>query len=224
MQPMSQFTPPPPLTLPPEPGYTGHDPSRPRPMSSAAAGGFVCSLILCVPLLTQLLGGVLGIVGIARTSGGRQRGRGLAIAAVGISVVGLVLWIGAGLFGLWGWEIMHTGVPFEELLRDDSPANITQLRDECFSARLALAVDEQAWADYVQQVRDEYGTLQSATFDSKPVTTTPGGQGIIVHRRVLFTKETDESRASIDVTLGFRGLQAEIDNITVGDLTLLPEQ
>lgn len=61
-------------------------PSGPPPWSALAITAFVCSLIGFLGF-TAVLGIILGIVGIIVTKQGVRRGRGLAIAAIPISVV-----------------------------------------------------------------------------------------------------------------------------------------
>ena len=54
--------------------------------SVAAVSGFVLSLLGCMGI-TAAAGLVLGVVGLSSTKDGRRRGRGLAIAAIPISLV-----------------------------------------------------------------------------------------------------------------------------------------
>lgn len=61
-------------------------PAGPRPWSALAITAFVCSLIGFFGF-TAVLGILLGIVGIVVTKEGVRRGRGLAIAAIPISLV-----------------------------------------------------------------------------------------------------------------------------------------
>lgn len=84
---MTQFQPPPiPPGDRPDEAYGPLEPIAPAPMSAAAVTGFVCSLLGCAGI-TALAGFVFGIIGIAKTRDGVRRGRGLAIAAIPISVV-----------------------------------------------------------------------------------------------------------------------------------------
>ena len=107
-------------------------PARPDKTSWAALTGFVCSLILCVPLLPSLAGIVFGIFGLKQTAGRRRGGRGFAIAAVIIGVAGLALW---GVFGWGGWSLYQNSEParvashdFGKLLAD---GDVTTALDMC---------------------------------------------------------------------------------------------
>lgn len=91
---MSQMQPPGSYPQMPEQPPPGHVPNRPPPYSAAAIAGFVLSLLGCLGV-TAILGVIFGIVGIVNTRGGVRRGKGLAIAALPISLVmGLVSIIG----------------------------------------------------------------------------------------------------------------------------------
>lgn len=62
-----------------------------------ATGALICSLIVCVPFVTPIIGAILGIIAVIMIaqSKGRQRGMGLAIAAIVISCVVFVgdIWV-----------------------------------------------------------------------------------------------------------------------------------
>jgi len=89
---------PPPTEPPSDPGASSAGPP-PGPGAAPPTTGYaVASLILgvlslCSAGLTAILGLILGIVALARigSSGGRLRGRGLAIGGIGTSVLGLLL-------------------------------------------------------------------------------------------------------------------------------------
>ena len=133
-------------------------------MSTAALVGFVSSLVICIPLLTQLLGAILGIFGVVQTSGGRRRGRGLAIAAICISLLAAVVWVGVGFAGYTvitsANAILTDTKPLFSSPEADLQMAASRLRDEHFSARLKLRVDEQAVQDFARQVIARHGRLR----------------------------------------------------------------
>lgn len=95
--------PPPPLpppALPTADGGPPADPGRPATTGYAVASLVLGVLSLCSAGLTAILGIVFGVVALGRigASGGRIRGRGLALAGIGASVVGLL--IGLALCGM----------------------------------------------------------------------------------------------------------------------------
>ncbi|HUU22024.1 MAG TPA: DUF4190 domain-containing protein [Phycisphaerae bacterium] len=197
-------------------------PPRPPAMSTAAVAGFVCSMIVCIPVVTQLLGLILGIVGIGRTSGGRARGRGLAIAALCIAGPVLLFWIAVGAFAIpFGAKYLAIMRDIEPLLAADVETQAEQvraIREEHFSARLKLAVDAEATLGFVRKVREAYGRLDEI-LPAEPAWTSRAGGGVI-----RLVGKFARGEATIDVTVGFNGLEPEIDNISVGELVLAPEQ
>jgi hypothetical protein len=72
--------------------------------SKTALTGFIISLFFCIPVLPSLTGTVLGFVGIRKTSDPLLAGRGLAIAALVIGIVGLLGWSAIG-YGSWRFYV-----------------------------------------------------------------------------------------------------------------------
>jgi hypothetical protein len=188
-------------------------------MSAAAVTGFVSSLVFCLPLVTQLLGLVLGIVGIAKTSAGRARGRGLAIAAVVISLVVGGLWVLAGIPLMGTLRIASNIRPLLEADQADLPAVVSRVYGASFSDRLKLRVSERDVVDYLERVHETYGDLE-ALRSSSQFWQPASGEAADLALTGKFTKGT----AGVRVTLGIGAFVPEIDNITVGDLVLAPEQ
>lgn len=71
-----------------QPGGYGND--LPKKTDSVSIVGFMLSLTVCL----SLVGVVLGLIGLARTRGGKRKGRWAAVGAV---VIGLLVSIGSGL-------------------------------------------------------------------------------------------------------------------------------
>ncbi len=193
-------------------------------MNKAAVVGFVSSLVVCIPLIAQLLGLVLGIAGIVGTSGGRSRGRGLAIAAVVISPLVALAWLAVGLAGYKMFAgTWATVSDVRRLLAAEAaelPTVATQVRDKHFSDRLKLVVDEHATVTFVESVIAAHGRLNDLTPSDQGVASPGVGQELIMRMKGEFTNGTTE----VLITLGFPGPRPEIDNLQVGDLVLAPER
>lgn len=220
MRAMSQLTPPADVYLAES---TAPYPPQPAPMSGAALVGFISSLVFPIPLVTQILGLILGIVGISVTSGGRARGRGLAVAAVVIAplvaigwmlIAVLVVILAVAAFGIAG-DIK----PLLEADQPNLPAVVSRVYEGSFSKRLKLRVSEQDVLDYLERVHEAYGNLEELEAAAQPWQTAGGGSSDL-----LLTGKFTKGSANIQLRLGFTGLSPEIDNITVGELTLAPEQ
>jgi hypothetical protein len=193
-------------------------------MNTAALIGFISSLVICIPLLTQLLGLVLGIVGIVGTSGGRARGRGLAVAATIISPLAALGWV-VMIFmimtvAIGAFALSEEIVPLLQVEDEDLPQVVAEVREATFSLRLKNQVSEADVLAFVKGVVATHGRLDSFQPRDPPMTQLPGGQGMVLHAVGRFA----EGSADVDITIGFDGIQPEIDNIRIGDLVLAPEQ
>ncbi|OBH04372.1 hypothetical protein A5696_04985 [Mycobacterium sp. E2699] len=111
---------PPPYPYPGAPGY----PPR-RTTSGWAIAAFALGLLACVPL-----GAVFGIVALVKTRGGRQSGRGLAIAGLVISAVWLLVG-GIALFRMTNGLLVTGTVDSSPLVRVG----------ECFNPDINSRVD-----------------------------------------------------------------------------------
>lgn len=101
--PYGQQTPPPgypPAGYPGGPGY-GTAPSR---TSGAAIASLICGILLCIPVLTQLLAIILGFVGIKSANRPGVSGKGLAITGLILGLLGLLGWAGFGATIYYGWQ------------------------------------------------------------------------------------------------------------------------
>jgi len=179
----------------------------------------ICSLVFCIPLVTQLVGLVLGIVGIAHTSGGQRRGRGLAVAAVIISPLAILGWIVAGfLIYAFFMAVVGIGESVRPLLASESPTTeaVADVYEDHFSSRLKQTVDQAGFTDFLGRVRDQYGRATQIQSANPPFSQTSDGQGLILHLRARFGDQYQK----VNLTLGFMGMTPEIDNLTVGELTL----
>jgi hypothetical protein len=91
-----------------QPGQYGAFPGGGDAQPAKTDGVSVAALVLSLLCCTSLIGAIMGFVGLKRTKNGQRKGRGLAIAAVVIGLLGtlafggavaLVVAGGAGLFG-----------------------------------------------------------------------------------------------------------------------------
>jgi len=221
MTPMTGFQPSSPAGVPP--GFYNRAVGR-APMSAAAVAGFVSSLAICIPLITQLLGIICGVVGIVRTSGGRQRGRGLAIAAVCISPLAALVWmvvlVAAYTMVSSGVAVCRLTLPLLSAEEAELAELVSELRQSAFSERLKIKVDQAAVTAFVDRVGKAYGPLQGVEA-AEDLITDKGRDQVLVR---LVGKFRD-GRQDILITLGRkRSLRVEIDDIAVGDLALMPRQ
>ena len=219
---MSQFTPPPPPDLFPDDQYANA--RQPVPLSTAALVGFISSVVVCIPLLTQLLGFILGIAGIVSTSGGRARGRGLAIAAtiisplVGLAWAALIFVTVTMFFG--AIALARQVQPVLEIEGADLPAVVAEVREATFSLRLKNQASEQDVLAFAKEVAGVHGRVASFEPRNPPWSQTPDGQGMVLH----LTGDFANGPADVEITVGFAGFHPEIDNIQIGDLVLAPWQ
>ncbi len=210
--------------------YAGYNqPNSPQATSSAAVAGFVCSLVCCVPILTQLAGFILGIIGIANTSAGKARGRWMAVSALIISPLVAIGWVVATVilvkltFGMMGLAMKLE--PVLAATEANLPALVSQLHENAFSSRLQVRVDEEAVLAFLGGVKREYGSIVSLTGNPQaPISSSPDAQSSIIQLDASFEKDGTQSEIEVEVTLGFDGYTPKIDNIKIGELELAPEQ
>ncbi|MCH7813656.1 MAG: hypothetical protein IID40_06505 [Planctomycetes bacterium] len=194
------------------------------PLSGVSVAGFVCSVLVCIPILAQLLGLILGIVGLSQTSGGRRRGRGWAIAAVIISPLVALGLCAVGCVGFVFFKAVVTLPQNVQLVLaasdDDLAAAARALHDNHFSERLKLQVDDQALVAFARRVEAAYGHLTGIRRADEVLKQTADGQSHLIHVIGQF----DDEEIDIKITTGFKGLTAQIDDIVVGDFALMPRQ
>jgi len=102
-----------------DPMILGHEPER---TSISAILSLVLGLLGCCTLVTAPIGLVLaivGIIGISRSQG-RVGGMGFSIAGLLISLLAIVLWLGAlfGVQSMFAAMTTHVSEPVAEILRD----------------------------------------------------------------------------------------------------------
>jgi len=135
--------------------------------SGLAVGAFVCSMILCCPL-TTIPGIILGIVG-ATTIGKNPmvRGKGLAIAAI---IIGL---IGTALQGVVGWGYGSMVIGLLNLVNTDADAAVRAAADgdyQGFRSIFTSAGQGASDAEVEQFITDleaRFGAYRSLTLDDQ---------------------------------------------------------
>ena len=135
-------------------------PTADKPWSGLAIGGFVCSIIGCLPGLS-IVGLILGVVGIAQTRGGRRRGFGLAVAAIPISLVTGLLGLTA-VFATVAFTDMNEAIERIAPLLSAEPATantaIADLRKQC-TDDFNEHVDDDRFETWWRSIRKQHGPL-----------------------------------------------------------------
>lgn len=207
------------------PGLPEHQVPQPPRTNAAAIIGFVASLIFCIPLLTQLVGLVLGIVGISLSGKGGRGGRGLGIAAVVISLVVGALWCLAALVTV---PMIQSAIavckkvpPLMSATEADLPALVAEIREQAFSERLKLQVDDADVISWVHAVLGAHGPLEG--FQRSEEIVDPNAQPGEV--RIHLIGHFERGKQDIFITLGATDrFNMQLDNVRVGELVLAPEQ
>jgi hypothetical protein len=216
---MSQFPPQPPEDQPAggAPGLAAFD-QPPAPYSGAAIAGFVFSLLICIPVLGGILGLVFGLMGLGSTAGGRRRGRGLAIAAIPLS---LLTGLASGLFVYATVNVLGDLLTMGRQIEPIFQANDAAL-DDAVEAVLAMTTPEfqheispQDFRQWLQDIEAEHGKLVEVTPD-RNMPAENAGEKVVLVLPARFVK----GPATIRVTLkrvGFPSFRVLIDDLSVGD-------
>lgn len=179
-----------------------------------AIAGFVLSLIGCVGV-TAVLGFCLSIGGLIATRNRHLRGRGLAIAALPISLITGALSV---VLVLVGWFFTRNiGVVFVQLPillgPDPSAVNeaLTVFREVC-SGGFNEAVSEEAMRVWLKDIREAHGTLA----EIQPASTGGPGGGI----RLTWEGRFVNGPAPIELTLVVeKQWQIRLDDIAIDGLS-----
>lgn len=200
---MTQFSPP-----PPQPPYTA---AGPAPWSATAIAGFVCALLGCTGVLAPL-GLILGIVGIYKTGDGLRRGRGLAIAAIPVSLA-------TGLLGLAFWAffiIAAAGASFIQSIPAVIKADATEMEQAIAIVREAATEDfNQAVSDgqvtaWITQLQEKHGKFITM---EPPVPGTPasGSRGGVVSIPIKFVN----GKGIVQITFDWEGWRPALQDIQI---------
>lgn len=143
---------PPPGGYPPQPGGpVGYGVAPTGRTSGMAIASLVCGLLLCIPVLSQLLAIILGFLGIKDANKPGVGGKGLAITGLILGVVGLLGWAGIGAFGYWGYSMARDAADSGRLLVADVQAgkfeNIAQYTTLSEAEMREFAAQMEGWGD-----------------------------------------------------------------------------
>ncbi len=205
---MTQFQPPPDL-----PAANGPFPPVAAPWSAAAVSGFVLSVIGCLGV-TAVLGLIFGIVGISRTRDGVRRGRGLAIAAIPISVVTGFISVGVMFFLVLAAHTTELSVRIPQVFTADRAhaAEAVSIVRELASSEFNESVSVDQLLAWLDKVRTTHGKLVQIGL---PVAV-PGSSGKV---ELSFETKFVNGTANILVAVKPEGLQMKLQDISVGGLS-----
>lgn len=190
-----------------------------RPWSVPAVLGFGCSLLGCLGV-TAVLGLILGIVGVVNTSGNRRRGRGLAVAAIPISVVAGVGFVMVLFVIMVSREMVAIGDQVRPVLAADaagSPESVSELR-EFTSESFDKQVSDEKLAAWLKEIEATRGKLASLVFNPQTPDSagkTPDGKPFMSFDAKFVTGPT-----TVKITYGVSGgWHVTLDDIAVGGVS-----
>ena len=223
---MPTMPPPPPMGPQGEPARSDDNFAQiavgPPPWSKSAITGFVSSLLICIPVVPSLVGLIAGVMGISSTSGGRRRGRWLAVAAIPISLL-----TGAG----WAFGIMFMVAGIQGLLdmagtveqvfqaRDLSDTDLQEFIDSNMSERAAEVTTPARIREWVEQVVAENGSLAEVMLEARSERA-PGTAKTVFIFPCRFVNGHADVRVTSAVSLK-GGMKFLIDDIEVGEHSLV---
>ena len=162
------------------------------------------------------LGLILGIVGVVRTGGGQRRGRGLAIAAIPVSLLTGLLSIPAAVLLLL---VLRLGAFVAELpaILDGNTSGIavsaSKLRPFC-SDDFNAAVNAERLQTWLEQVAVKHGRLVETT--KSPPVGSPGSAG---RAKLSFEGKFVNGPANITITFGKQLLHGKLEDVEVDGLS-----
>ncbi len=181
--------------------------TRPK-WSVIAIVGFVLSFLFVL----APAGVLLGIVGIFRTTGGRRKGMGLAIAAIPIGLLVSVFSTGIVLAAIVMARVVTTGPDAMEFLaasRTSVPGLASDLYSEC-SDRFQVAVTNDAFQAWAVGVAEKHGTMQKLDASKMQIIPTDDQRF-----QLELPGQFVNGPAGIRITIGMSGMTPEIDDIEV---------
>ncbi len=217
---MTQFQPPP---FPDQPRQAGYQPATyastaPPPWSAAAIAGFVLSLLGFLGV-TAVLGLILGIIGCFTTSGGRRRGKGLAIAAIPISVVMAVFSV---LLVAMVYFIAQVAIVPDKLdvvlgSKSASTAEGARALREISSATLNQELTTEKFESWIAGVNAAHGKLTSTSVDAQQMMLKNPDGSMVLNFKGKFVN----GPAAIRLTFKEKDVWSlRIDDIDIGGLAL----
>lgn len=199
----------------------------PPRMSVCAIASLVLGLVLCCPL-TSVAAIILGAVGINATKARMASGRGLAIAGLGLGLVGTALQVA---FGAWSYTTIYA-----PLMEGPAPALRAGLDGgassmvERFTIPDGTKVDAEA-AAFLEAIKSRYGSLVSCELDRSTQAPTPDSKRpeFEADFELRFERATIKARSCTEITTPQGGLSMKLRWIELidpaqGDLRFPPAE
>jgi len=161
-----------------------------------------------------LLAAGLGVVALFRTSGGRARGRGMAIAAIPVGLLAAFLQLG---FGYTGYLLIRSTDQSKAALgllkspTDEIDAAVPKFYDSMASKQFQVAVSEERLAQWLEEIFEKHGQLQNAEKLKPPYSRE--AEALAFHFSGRFVNGT----VPVTVVVWFDGVRPSIDDIRVRD-------
>ncbi|GIK15897.1 MAG: hypothetical protein BroJett003_08610 [Planctomycetota bacterium] len=227
---MTQMQPPAPgpgmPTFQPPPFY-GVQPDR--PWSGAAITAFISSFLVCCPVINVIVALICGFIGIANTSGGRAKGRVLAILAIPIS---LLTGAGEGFLGYVYYRMFEgmMGMPIQaakvfDVSSDQLDENATAFYEKWASADLKSNVSSDEFRAWAKAVHEKTGRLIEANLEGlQPGASTPpaGAQEVIIPMNLNAKFTNGAFIVSTDLYMNPANFpdMLSLNDVTIADLNL----
>lgn len=223
---MPTVPPPPPMDPQGEPARSDDNFAQiavgPPPWSKSAITGFVSSLLICIPVVPSLVGLIAGVMGISSTSGGSRRGRGLAIAAIPISLLTGAGWvigfIVIAMFVRSSAEVIKT-VERVFKARNLSDADLQEVIDSMMSDEAADSTSPAGIREWVERVVADKGSLAEVMVNVR-FERVPGTSSIVFVIPCRFVNGITDVRVVMAVS-SKGGRKYRIDDIEVGEHSLV---
>lgn len=184
---------------------------QPPPWSAAAIAGFVLSLIGCTGI-TAPFGLIFGIIGTVTAREGRRRGRGLAIAAIPISLVtGIIsVVIAASMIVVAAGMALVAQLPTVLDGRAAGVETAVSTLREAATDGFKDAVSDEALRLWLAQVAAKHGRLvEVPTASPVQPPSTPGRQRLNLEGKFV------NGRTNITITFALQGWQFKLDDIEI---------
>ncbi len=226
---MATIPPPPPPNPPDQHAQDGDNFAQfaggPPPWSGSAITAFISSLLICIPVVPSLVGLVAGVMGISSTSGGRKRGRGLAIAAIPISLLAGAGWVFAIMFMVTSARgLMDMKGTLEQVFkaRNLSDADLQEWIESRMAAGAADSTSPARLREWVGKVIADKGSLAEVLQKKMRTEQTPGSTGPVIILPCRFVNGTADVRMVTAVSLK-GGVKFLIEDIKVGEHSLVDQ-
>ncbi len=187
-----------------------------RPRSGTSRWAMVAlgtSLAFCCPVLT-ILGPLLAVRALVETRANpAMRGRGMAIAALWIGVVGCAAWI--ALLFWWNANVRDAMIHGPQAAIHAGMAGDLAAFHDQFVGAGATASDDRANA-FLAAIGDRYGAFQYAAQDQMAAASTPAtGREVTIPYVLNF--DSGPVKSEVRLVLFARGLKPRLQTITIKD-------